>query len=64
MFHEADTSWFLAATKQLYEQSCPSLHLSIITIDKSDVHEKGQGHRSKVKVTEVKFYLNLSVSGP
>ena len=26
----------------------------IITIDKSDVHSRGQGQRSKVKVTEVK----------
>ena len=26
----------------------------VITIDKSDVHAKGQGQRSKVKVTEVK----------
>ena len=26
----------------------------VITIDKSDVHAKGQGPRSKVKVTQVK----------
>ena len=26
----------------------------VITIDRSDVHANGQGHRSKVKVTEVK----------
>ena len=26
----------------------------VITIDRSDVHAKGQGHRSKVKVIEVK----------
>ena len=26
----------------------------IIVIDKSDVHAKGQGQRSKVKVTEIK----------
>ena len=26
----------------------------IITIDKSDVHAKGQGQKTKVKVTEVK----------
>ena len=29
-----------------------------ITNDKSDVHAKGQGHRSKVKVTEVNTQLN------
>ena len=27
----------------------------VITIDRSDVHAKGQGQSSKVKVTEVKF---------
>ena len=27
---------------------------AVITIDKSDAHAKGQGQRSKVKVTEVK----------
>ena len=26
----------------------------VITIDKSDVHAKGQGQRSKVKVTEIR----------
>ena len=26
----------------------------VITIDKSDVHARGQGKRSKVKVTEIK----------
>ena len=30
----------------------------VITIDKSDVHAKGQGQRSKVKVTEVNTQLN------
>ena len=30
----------------------------VITSDKSDVHEKGQGQRSKVKVTEVTTQLN------
>ena len=33
----------------------------ILTIDKSDVHAKGQDQQSKVKVTEVK--TNLAVSG-
>ena len=32
-----------------------------VTDDRSDVHAKGQGQRSKVKVTEVK--PNLAVSG-
>ena len=70
----------LAATKQLYEWSCPSVRPSVrpsvtpvslcswyriimkfsgvITIDKSDVRAKGQGQRSKVKVTEVKTQLS------
>ena len=30
----------------------------IITSDKSDVHEKDQGQKSKVKVTEVTTQLN------
>ena len=30
----------------------------VITIDRSDVHAKGQGQRSKVKVTEVNTQLN------
>ena len=30
----------------------------VITIDRSDVHAKGQGHRSKVKITEVTTPLN------
>ena len=30
----------------------------VITNDKSDVHAKGQGQRSKVKVTEVNIQLN------
>ena len=30
----------------------------VITSDKSDVHSKGQGQRSKVKVTEVAAQLN------
>ena len=30
----------------------------IITMDKSDVHAKGQGKRSKVKATEVKIQLS------
>ena len=34
----------------------------VITNDKSDVHAKGQGQNSKVKVTEVKTHL--AVSGP
>ena len=32
--------------------------LRVITNDKSDVHAKGQGQRSKVKVTEVNTQLN------
>ena len=79
--HTNLTSWlctdlFLAATKQLYEWSFPSVCLSVtpfwlcshhriimkfsgvITNDKSDVHAKGQGQRSKVKVTEVNTQLN------
>ena len=32
--------------------------LEVITIDKSGVHEKGQGQRSKVRVTEVKNQLS------
>ena len=57
---------FLAATKQLYEWFSPSvclfvclsvrpshLFVWVITNGKSDVNAKGQGHRSKVKVTEV-----------
>ena len=32
--------------------------LGVITNDKSDVHAKGQGQRSKVKVTEVNTQLN------
>ena len=31
----------------------------VITIDKSDVHAKGQGQRSKVKVTEVTILVFL-----
>ena len=71
---------FLAATKQLYEWSFPSVCLSVclsvtpfwlcfhhriimkfsgvITNDKSDVHAKGQGQRSKVKVRKVNTQLN------
>ena len=30
----------------------------IITIDKSDIHEKSQGQRPKVKVKDVKIYLH------
>ena len=30
----------------------------VITNDRNDVHAKGQGHRSKVKVTEVTTQLN------
>ena len=33
-------------------------HSGVITNDQSDVHAKGQGQRSKVKVTEVKTQLN------
>ena len=54
--------WFLAATKQLYEwfspSVCPSVRLSVFTNGRSDVHAKGQGHRSKVKVTEVIIQLS------
>ena len=60
------------ATKQPYELFSPSVtpfwlcsHHRIImkfsgaiTNDRSDVHAKGQGQRSKVKVTEVKTQLN------
>ena len=35
---------------------CPSVR--VITSDRSDVHAKGQGQRSKVKVTEVTTQLN------
>ena len=70
---------FLAATKQLYEWSFPSVCLSVCLShlfdyvpiivsswnfqelfpnDKSDVHAKGQGQRSKVMVTEVNTQLN------
>ena len=31
----------------------------VVTIDKSDVHAKGQGQKSKVKVTEVKTQQSL-----
>ena len=34
------------------------LKLSVITIDRRDVHAKGQGQRPKVKVTEVMTPLN------
>ena len=48
---------FLAATKQLYEWSFPSIRRSVrlfvIKNDRNDVHAKGQDQRSKVKVTEV-----------
>ena len=80
---------FLAATKQLYEWSSPSVrtdgrpsvclavtHFSlcshhhtimtfsiVITIDRSDVHAKGQGQGSKVKVTEVKTQLSRFRTG-
>ena len=36
--------------------------LGVITNDNSDVRAKGQGQRSKVKVTDVK--PDLAVSGP
>ena len=39
-------------------------NLLIITIDKCDVHAKGQGKRSKVKVTEVKTNYALIWSFP
>ena len=61
--------FFLAATKQLYEWSFPSARPSVtpfslcshhhmkfsgvITNVRCDVHAKGQGQGSKVKVTEV-----------
>ena len=35
----------------------------VITMVKSDVHAKGQGQRSKVKVTEERSTPNLAVSG-
>ena len=56
------SKYFLAATKQLYEwfrlsvchtfftMFLSSYHheiLGVITIDKSDVHAKGQGHRGQ-----------------
>ena len=44
---------FLAATKQLYE-----CYYWVITNDQSEIHAKGQGQKSKVKVTEVKTELN------
>ena len=74
---------FLAATKQLYEWSSPSVRPSVrrsvclsvtpfwlcshyriitkfsrvITNDRSDVHAKGQGHRSKIKViTQLRYF--------
>ena len=34
------------------------LKFSVITIDRRDVHAKGQGQRPKVKVTEVMTPLN------
>ena len=34
------------------------MKFSVITSDRSDVHAKGQGQRSKVKVTEVTTQLN------
>ena len=39
--------------------------LAIITVDKNHIHAKGQGRRSKVKVTEVKnkFCHILDISG-
>ena len=76
MIYRITWNVFLAATKQLYEWSFPSVCLSVtpfwlcshhriimkfsgvITNDKSDVHAKGQGQRSKVKVTEVNTQLN------
>ena len=77
-------SWFLAATKQLYDwfspSVCPSVRPSVclsvtpfspcshhriimkfsgvIIMVRSDVHAKGQGQRSKVKVTEVNTQLS------
>ena len=84
-YHECQNwSYFLAATKQLYEWFSPSVRPSVrlsvclsvtpfwlcshhhiimkfsgvITSDQSDVHAKGQGQRSKVKVTEVTTQLN------
>ena len=66
-------TFFLAATKQLYDWFSPSVRPShlfhyvliiimkfsgIITMDRNDVHAKGQGQRSKVKVTEVKTQLS------
>ena len=63
---------FLAVTKQLYEWFSPSVtpfwlcshhriimkFSGVVTSDKSDVHAKSQGQRSKVKVTEVTTQLN------
>ena len=34
--------------------------LGVITNDQNEVHAKGKGQRSKVKVTEVKPQLNFS----
>ena len=63
---------FLTATKQLYKWYFPSVtpfwlrshhriimkFSGVITNDQSQVHAKGQGQRSKVKVTEVTTQLN------
>ena len=43
----------------LYSGHCIIMKFSgVITIDKSNVHARGQGQRSKVKVTEVKTQLS------
>ena len=62
-FHDLD---ILAVTKQPYEwfilsvcpSVCPSHLFHYVPNDRSDVHAKGQGQRSKVKVTVVKTQFN------
>ena len=52
------------ALRRVLSSSQCSCHLiilklsGVITNEKSDVHAKGQGQRSKVKVTEVKMQLS------
>ena len=51
---------FLAATKQLMNSSVGHIIMTFpgaITIDSCNVHAKGQGQRSKVKVTEVQIFI-------
>ena len=65
-------SIFLAATRQLYKRfslsvtpfwQCSVDHIimkfsGVITMEKMDIHAKGQGQMSKVKVTEVKIQFS------